>query len=104
MRQAAGNRSLPAYGILKGMIDLEKTPDHILDIRRAIPPISLLKVSQIFRTMKEQETLEILCRDFDTRTDIFKVLPSFSYELIHMEEMEKEESSFRVQMKKRKNI
>ena len=54
--------------------------------------------------MKEQETLEILCGDFDTRKDIFKVLPSFSYELILMEEMEKEGSSFRVQMKKRKNI
>lgn len=61
-------------------------------------------MSQAFRAMKEQETLEILCGDFDTRKDIFKVLPSFSYELVFMEEMEKEESSFRVQMKKRKNI
>jgi TusA-related sulfurtransferase len=54
--------------------------------------------------MKEQETLEILCQDYDTRTDIFKVLPSFSYELIFMEELEKDDPTFRVQVRKRKNI
>ena len=81
-----------------------KKPDQILDLRGAIPPITLLKVSQVFREMKEQEILEILCRDPDTRTDIFKVLPPFSYELIIMEELEEDDSSFRVQMKKRKNI
>jgi len=83
---------------------LGKKPDHILDLRGAIPPITLLKVSQVFREMKEQETLEILCRDPDTRTDLFKVLPPFSYELIVLEELETGDSSFRVHMKKRKNI
>jgi TusA-related sulfurtransferase len=83
---------------------LKTKPDHILDIRKAIHPISLLKVSQVFRAMKEQETLEILCQDYDTRTDIFKVLPSFSYELISMEELKKDDPTFRVQVKKRKNI
>ncbi len=83
---------------------MKNKPDHILDIRKAIHPISLLKVSQVFRAMKEQETLEILCQDFDTRTDIFKVLPSFSYELISMEELEEDDPSFKVQVKKRKNI
>ena len=83
---------------------MKTKPDHILDIRKAIHPISLLKVSQVFRAMKEQETLEILCQDYDTRTDIFKVLPSFSYELIFMEELEKDDPTFRVQVRKRKNI
>ena len=83
---------------------MDKKPDHILDLRGSIPPISLLKVSQAFRAMEEQEVLEILCRDLDTRTDIFKVLPSFSYELILMEELNADGSSFRFQMKKRKNI
>jgi TusA-related sulfurtransferase len=78
---------------------LKRKPDHILDLRGAIPPITLLKVSQVFREMKPHEILEILCRDPDTRVDLFKVLPPFSYELIIMEELE-EESSFRVQMKK----
>ena len=79
-------------------------PDHILDIRKAIHPISLLKVSQVFRAMKEQETLEILCQDYDTRTDIFKVLPSSSYELILMEELEKDEPTLRVQVKKKGHL
>jgi len=82
---------------------LKKRPDHILDLRGAISPITLLKVSQVFREMKPHEILEILCRDPDTRTDLFKVLPPFSYELIIMEELE-EESSIRIQMKKSKNF
>ena len=82
---------------------LKNKPDHILDLRGAIPPITLLKVSQVFREMKPHEILEILFRDPDTRTDLFKVLPPFSYELIMMEELE-EESSFRVRMKKSRNF
>ncbi len=82
---------------------MKKKPDHILDLRGAISPITLLKVSQVFREMKPQEILEILCRDPDTRTDLFKVLPPFSYELIIMEKLE-DESSFRVQMKKSKDF
>ena len=76
-------------------------PDYILDLRGAIPPITLLKVSQVFREMKPNEILEILCRDPDTRCDLFKVLPSLSYEVLDIEELEEERSSFRVQMMKR---
>ena len=74
--------------------------DHYLDLRGAIAPISLLKVTQVFREMKPNEILEILGRDPDTRTDLFKILPDFSYELIILEEMERG-SSYRVQMKKK---
>ena len=74
--------------------------DHYLDLREAIPPISLLKVTQVFRKMKTNEIVEILGRDPDTRTDIFKIIPDFAYELIVIEEMERDDS-FRVQMKKR---
>lgn len=77
--------------------------DHFLDLRGAISPISLLKVTQAFREMKPNEILEILVGDPDTRKDLFKVLPDFSYELIIIEEMERG-SSYRVQMKKRRNI
>jgi len=80
---------------------LKIKPDQILDLRGAIPPITLLKVSQVFREMKLHEVLEILCRDPDTRADLFKVLPPSTYELIIMEDLE-EGSSFRVQMKKSK--
>lgn len=74
--------------------------DHILDLRGAIPPISLLKVTQAFREMKPDEVLEILGHDPDTRRDLFKVLPTLSYELIIMEETE-QGASFRVRMKKK---
>ena len=77
--------------------------DHLLDLRGAISPITLLKVTQAFREMKPNEILEILVGDPDTRKDLFKVLPDLSYELITFEEMERE-NSVRVQMKKRKNI
>ena len=77
--------------------------DHYLDLRGAIPPISLLKVTQVFRRMKTNEILEILGRDPDTRTDIFKIIPDVAYELIVIEEMERDDS-FRVQMKKRIDV
>ena len=74
--------------------------DHYLDLRGAIPPISLLKVIQMFRKMKTNEILEILGRDPDTRNDIFKIIPDFAYELIVIEES-KRDASYRVKMKKR---
>ena len=81
------------------MICLKTKPDHILDLRGTIPPITLLKISQVFREMKPFEILEILCQDPDTRVDLFKVLPPAAYELIVMEEL-LEDSTLRVQMKK----
>jgi TusA-related sulfurtransferase len=53
--------------------------------------------------MKPNEILEIHGRDPDTRIDIFKILPNFSYDLIILEEMGRD-ASYRVQMKKRKNL
>ncbi len=77
--------------------------DHYLDLRGAIPPITLLKVTQVFRDMKPNEILEIRGRDPDTRTDMFKILPDFAYDLIIVEETERE-ASYRVRMKKRTDI
>jgi len=82
---------------------LKPKADHFLDLRGAISPITLLKVTQAFREMKPNEILEILVGDPDTQKDLFKILPDLSYELITFEEMERE-NSVRVQMKKRKNI
>jgi TusA-related sulfurtransferase len=84
-------------------VNLKPKVDHYLDLRGAIPPISLLKVTQVFREMRPNEILEILGRDPDTRIDIFKILPDFAYDLIIMEEMERD-ASYRVQMKKRTDI
>ena len=77
--------------------------DHYLDLRGAIPPISLLKVTQVFREMKPDEILEIMGRDPDTRTDMFKIIPNFAYDLINIEELERD-ASYRVQMKKRTDV
>ena len=83
---------------------MKRKVDHILDLRGTIPPITLLKVTRKFREMKTNEILEILGRDPDTRKDIFKILPDFSFELIIMEEMEEEAPSYRIQMKKKDRI
>jgi TusA-related sulfurtransferase len=79
---------------------LKSKADYCLDFRGAIAPITLLKTTQVFRQMKENEILEILGRDSGTRTDLFKVLPPFSYELIALEE-HKEDLSYRIQLKKK---
>jgi len=57
----------------------------------------------MFREMKPNEILEILGRDPDTRTDIFKIIPDFAYELLVIEES-KRDASYRVQIKKRTDI
>ena len=79
---------------------MKPTADHYLDLRGAIPPISLLKVTQVFRKMKTNEILEIIGRDSETRMDIFKIIPDFAYELVDMEDVERDDC-FRVQVKKR---
>jgi TusA-related sulfurtransferase len=78
---------------------LEKSAQHTLDLRGVIISFSLLKVSQVFKTIKPGELLEIFCSDPDIQKDLFKILPESSYELTLMEEL-KEECSYRVQLKK----
>jgi len=85
------------------VFNLELKVDHYLDLRGAIPPISLLKVTQVFREMKPNEIVEIRGRDQDTRADMFKILPDFAYDLIVMEEMTRD-ASYRVRMKKKTDI
>ena len=80
---------------------MEKKANYTLDLRGTIPPITLLKISQVFREMKVGEVLEILCRDLETRRDVFKVLPPFSYDLIMMETKKDESDYIRVQMQKK---
>ena len=76
-----------------------KSTQHRLDLRGVIIPFSLLKVSQVFKTIKPGELLEILYSDPDTQKDLFKILPESSYVLTLMEELE-EDYSYRIQLKK----
>jgi len=58
-----------------------KKTDRVLDLKGMVTPISLLKVTGVFRKMKKDETLEIVGCDQDTRAGLVKVLQPSSYEL-----------------------
>ena len=79
---------------------MRQEADHIIDLRGFIIPIALLKVSQVFREMLPDQTLEVLCYDSEIRNDLLKILPALSYELIFAEDT-RDGNSFRIQMKKK---
>ena len=70
---------------------------HHLDVRGAIVPITLLKVTQAFREIKPGETLEITGNDSGTRGDIFQVLKTFHYRLTVIEQTD---DFYRIRLKK----
>ena len=78
-----------------------KSARHKLDLRRAIIPFTLLKVSQVFRTIQPGDIIEVFWSDPDIPADLFKILPESSYYLIAMEEMADEEPSYRMEIKKK---
>jgi len=80
---------------------LKREADHILDFRGSITSISLLKLTQTFREMKANEVLEILGSNPDTRSDLFKVIPDDSYDLIFLDVVEEEDCFYRIQLKKK---
>lgn len=77
----------------------KRKADYVLDFRETITPLALLKMTHILREMKTNQILEIIARDPDTRTDLFKVLPPSSCELLDMEFCEKKDC-YRIQLKK----
>lgn len=74
---------------------------HKLDLRGAIIPFTLLKVGQVFRTIPPGDILEVFWSDPDTQKDLFKILPESSYDLLIVEEMKAEETSYRMEIKKK---
>ena len=80
---------------------MKRKADHILDFRGSITSISLLKLIQTFREMKANEVLEILGSNLDTRSDLFKVLPDDSYDLIFLDVVDEEDYFYRIQLKKK---
>ena len=78
---------------------VENNVDYSLDFRGAISPLAMLKLSRVFRAMRSNQTLEVLGLDADTRSDLFRLLPAVSYELIA--EDEKGEAPIRVFLRKR---
>jgi TusA-related sulfurtransferase len=80
------------------MLALDRQADFKLDFRGAITSFGLLKLSRVFREMKSNQTLEILGVDADARSDLFRVLPKVSYELLEIEE--RDGALTRIQIKK----
>ena len=80
---------------------MSRKADHILDFRGSITSISLLKLIQTFREMKADEVLEILGNNLDTRSDLFKVLPDDSYDLIFLDVVDEGDYFYRIQLKKK---
>ena len=73
--------------------------DYILDFRQTITSFALLKMSQVLREMNRVEDLEIITGDADARTDVFKVIPAASCEVIDME-FNKEANFFLIRLKR----
>ena len=73
---------------------------HKIDLRGAIIPFTLLKVSQAFKMINPGEILEVLWSDPETQNDLFKILPDSSYELILMEMLE-ENTTYRIRLVKK---
>lgn len=80
---------------------MEQAARHKLDLRGAIIPFTLLKVSQVFRSIHPGDILEVLWNDPDTPADLFKILPEACFELIAMELMEGEDAFYRLEIKKK---
>lgn len=71
-------------GSNKGRKALKPKADYVLDFRQTITSFALLKMTQVLREMNRDEVLEIITRDADARTDVFKVIPAASCEVIDM--------------------
>lgn len=71
-----------------------------IDLRGAISPFTLLKISNAFRTLEKGEVLEIFWGDRDLLNDLVKIIPESSYELIEMENLDQENWGTRIQLKK----
>ena len=56
------------------------------DLREAITPFALLKVTQAFRDMKPGDILEIVGDDPKTRREMFKVLQTVNYTVVDTKE------------------
>jgi TusA-related sulfurtransferase len=77
--------------------------DYVLDFRETLSSLALLKMTQVLQEMNIEEVLEIITRDPDVRSNVFKVIPSSWCELIDME-FNKEADYCRIQLKKTRHL
>ena len=80
---------------------MNEKADYTLDFRETIVPLALLKMGQVLMEMRTNEVLEIITRDPEVRTDVLKVIPSSTCELLGVE-FDKGAQTCRIQLKNRK--
>lgn len=64
----------------RSFLPLIKKPNYTVDVRGAITPFSLLKVSLVYQQMKPAEIMEILGCDAEMRQDLLRLLPDAVWE------------------------
>lgn len=83
--------------------DKKDVADRLLDLRKGISPFTLLKVSNAFRHMEQQQVLEVLWSNPETLAQVKKILPRNSWEIIEIKEMNEigpGNSWFKIQLRK----
>jgi len=80
-----------------GSASLETTVDHILDLRDMIIPVTFLRITQAFREIEAGETIEIVGNDPETIENLLRILQTFSYELLHIND---DENPYRIRLRK----
>ncbi|MBE9573948.1 MAG: sulfurtransferase TusA family protein [Proteobacteria bacterium] len=75
---------------------METAVDHILDLRGMIIPVTFLRITQAFREIEACEAIEIVGNDPETIKDRFRILQTFSYELLNIND---DESHYRIRLR-----
>jgi TusA-related sulfurtransferase len=71
-----------------------------LDLRNLIMPFCLLKASNTFRSLEKGDAMEILCNEPVSLMNLMKVIPSGSFKLISVKDLEGSEQGLKAQFKK----
>mgnify|MGYP000494154850 FL=1 len=62
-----------------------------------IVPVTFLNISRSLREIKSGETIEIVGNDPETKRDLFKILRTFSYELLNIDN---DKNLYRIRLRK----
>jgi TusA-related sulfurtransferase len=71
------------------------------DLRGSILPFSMLRISNYFKQMRPGETFEVVWSDPGAPDDLLRVLPVSAYEVVTTEEVQGNESQFRMRLRKK---
>jgi TusA-related sulfurtransferase len=66
----------------KGSRSKSKKVDHFLDLRGMIIPLTLLKITQALRNIKDGQTMDIVGTDPDTRRNFLTILGTSPCEVL----------------------